>query len=222
MLTLNLIQVSEALARGLPVIMSDFTKNSFSNGVPGCVGSDSASFKKCIIDLDGNRTKWETLRDEGISYIKRTHSRQEAMNTWSRVINSNMQAKLLLGKQILNSTRKCDEGEEMYLRSDIAIENAVKNGVFESGFHHWTLHGKAEGRRYYCNTRGKIHNLLRSTIPVPTKKCNEGEEMYLGAYPDIVAAIKMGYFESGFHHWDLHGKLEGRSYYCNYVFEEGR
>jgi glycosyltransferase involved in cell wall biosynthesis len=75
-------QVSEALAHGLPVVMSPFTKDSFDNGVPGCVGSDIESYKKCIEDLDGNVTKWEALRDEGISYIERTHSRQKAMKRW--------------------------------------------------------------------------------------------------------------------------------------------
>lgn len=211
MLTLNLIQVSEALARGIPVVMSKFTSDSFGNGVPGCVGTDSASYQKCILDLDKNRTKWEEVRAKSIAYIERTHNRQEAMRSWSRIIDKNMQAKTLLGNPILNSTEKCDEGEELYLRSDSAIENAVKTGAFESGFDDWTQFGKTEGRTYYCNSKGKFHNLLRNTIPAPTKKCDEVEKIYLGAYQDIGAAIQMGYFESGFDHWNSFGKREGRS-----------
>lgn len=218
-LTVNLQQVSEALARGLPVVMSDFTKDSFGNGVPGCVGTDSSSYKKCITDLDENRETWEALRDEGISYIEHTHSRHEAMGRWSRIIDSNKRAHDLLSKTIPVPTEKCDEGEEVYLGAYKDIGIAIEEGIFESGFQHWDLHGKREGRCYYCNPKGSVHNLLLNTIPFPTKKCDEGEEIYLGAYDDIGIAIKEGQFESGFHHWDLHGKREGRSYYCNGVLQ---
>jgi hypothetical protein len=202
-------------------VMSPFTRDSFGNGVPGCVGSDSESYKKCIEDLDGNATKWEELRDEGISYIERTHSRQKAMERWSRVIDTNLHAHKLLGHPILHPTKKCDEGEQLYLgaKENADIAKAVKDGIFESGFQHWDMHGKHEGRKYYCNSSGKFHPLLRNKIPVPTEKCDEGEEIYLSAYKDIIQAIQSGIFESAFQHWDLHGKREGRSYYCNYVFE---
>lgn len=219
-LTFNFAQVSEALARGLPVIMSDFTKDSFGDGVPGCVGSDIESYKKCIIDLDKNRTKWEAVRDDGIAYIERTHNRRKTMERWSRIINSNRRAKKLLGDPILDPTDKCDEGEEIYLRDNRDVDEAVKNGVFDSGFHHWSLHGKLDGRSYYCNSKGKLHNLLRTSIPIPTRECDEGEKIYLNAYNDIGRAIKEGYFKSAFHHWDLHGKREGRNYYCNYVISD--
>jgi hypothetical protein len=57
-----------------------------------------------------------------------------------RVIDSNKLA-------LLNPTKKCDEGEQIYLSAEenIDIANAVKDGIFESGFQHWDLHGKHEG-----------------------------------------------------------------------------
>lgn len=195
--------------------MSEFTKDSFGDSVPGCVGTDIESYKKCIVDLDGNRAKWEALRAEGISYIERTHSRQEAMERWSRIIDSNKQLHDQQSKTIPVPTEKCDEGEEVYLGAYKEVGIGIKEGHFESGFHHWNLHGNLEGRSYYCDPKWQAHNLFCNSIPMPTKKCDEGEEIYLRAYEDVGIGIKEGYFDSGFHHWDLHGKREGRKYYCN-------
>ena len=68
--------------------MSTFTQESFGD-VPGCVGSDAASYIKCIVELNDDKSKWEELRNEGISYIERTHGRNLTMAVWSKVINNN-------------------------------------------------------------------------------------------------------------------------------------
>lgn len=81
--------MSEALSVGLPVVMSTLTKESFGE-VPGCVGSDNKSFTKCIIDLHDNETQWEALRNEGFSYIQKTHNRKDAMKEWSKIIYDNL------------------------------------------------------------------------------------------------------------------------------------
>jgi len=148
--------VSEALAFGLPVTMSTFTKDSFGN-IPGCVGSDKTSFTKCIIDLHSNKRQWEALRDEGISYIQRTHSRKENIERWSEIIDysfknvSKERSSRLLNVNIDYPKEKCPEGEEMYLGTFNDVAAVVKGGGFGSAFQHWKLYGKKEGRSYYCN-----------------------------------------------------------------------
>ena len=71
--------------------MSPFTQKSFGD-VPGCVGADAASYIKCIVELNDDESKWEELRNEGISYIKRTHSRNLTSTIWSKVINDNFKS----------------------------------------------------------------------------------------------------------------------------------
>ena len=69
-------------------MMSTFTQESFGD-VPGCVGSDAASYIKCIVELNDDESKWEELRNEGISYIERTHNREDIMTVWSKAISKN-------------------------------------------------------------------------------------------------------------------------------------
>jgi len=148
-------KVSEALAVGIPVVMSTFIKESFGD-IPGCVGSDSTSFTKCIIDLHGNKRRWEALRDEGISYIQQTHSRKESMEKWSEIIDHNFNnvskegGDKLFNVKISYAKEKCVEGEEIYLSTFPDIAAAIKVGHFDSGFHHWNKYGKKGGRSYYC------------------------------------------------------------------------
>ena len=148
--------MSQALAVGLPVVMSTFTKESFGN-IPGCVGSDNTSFTKCIIDLHGNKRRWEVLRDEGFVYIQSTHSRRETMEQWSKIIDgsfknvSKERGNKLLNMKIDYPKEKCVEGEEIYLRTYNDVAAAVKGGDLKSGFEHWNRYGKKEARSYYCN-----------------------------------------------------------------------
>ena len=197
--------MSEALAAGLPVVMSKFTKESFGT-VPGCVGSDDASFAKCVIDLHNDEHLWEAVRDEGISFIERTHGRQKIMEIWSEIIEDgfkNASKKQvhpkLLGTKLPSPTVACAEGEEIYIGVYEDVANAVQAGVYKTGFDHWNRDGKAEGRTYFCE------NGL----------CPKGETLYLNAHEDVATAVKNGVYKNGFDHWIDNGKAEGRSYFCN-------
>ena len=154
-------QVSEALAAGLPVVMSKFTQDSFGT-VPGCVGSDDASFAKCVIDLHNDEHQWEAVRNEGVSFIERTHSRQKIMEQWSEIIEDSFKNASkkqvhpkLLGTKLPSPKKACAEGEEFYLGAYEDVANAVKAGIFKTGFDHWIGSGKGEGRTYFCNLASK-------------------------------------------------------------------
>ena len=155
-ISIQLYQVSEALAFGLPLVMSTFTKESFGE-IPGCIGSDNKSFAKCVIDVHGDEKQWELLSSEGISFIERTHSRKESMKQWSDIIDSNVQdvskrhSNKLVNIKMRYPTEKCAEGEDVYLAEYTDVASAVKAGHFQSGFQHWRRHGKHEGRNYYCD-----------------------------------------------------------------------
>lgn len=138
--------------------MSKFTQQSFGR-VPGCVGVDNESFSKCIIDLNDNEKEWEALRNEGTSFIQQTHSRQQTMEHWSEIISNNFEAGATRTKKNLNlltgrikyPTKECKEGEELYLNSYNDAADMVREGNLSSGFQHWLLHGKFDGRNYYCS-----------------------------------------------------------------------
>lgn len=149
-------QVSEALAVGLPVVMSQFTKESFGT-IPGCVGPDDSSFAKCVTEVHDNKNRWKALRNEGISYIQRTHNREKIMEKWSEIIDQSFKpsskemSKKFLDMKFHYPTEKCAEGEEIYLGAYKDVADAVKAGHMKNGFDHWRLYGKLEGRSYYCN-----------------------------------------------------------------------
>ena len=202
-----MLQVSEAISRGLPVAMSNFTKESFGNNIPGCVGSDARSFAKCIIDLHDDKSRWAELRNEGLDYIQRTHSRPQAMEQWARVINDNLEranAKNHITEQPVLATAACVDGEKMYLQTHRDVAAAVERGDIRNGFHHWISSGKQEGRAYICSNNPYL----------ATQKCPRGEEVYLTTHPDVATAVEAGRYQSGFHHWIRHGNQEGRTYSC--------
>jgi hypothetical protein len=145
-------QVSEALSLGIPVVMSNFTAKSFGP-VPGCIGADAQSFKNCILDLHRSKERWTALRNDGVDFIRRTHSRQQIMQEWSKVIDGSLKA-----------ISACLEGEDTYMNKYPAVREAVRDGIFQSGFHDWNSKGKAEGREYDCKhgqANGVKHGLLK-------------------------------------------------------------
>jgi hypothetical protein len=92
---------------GLPVVMSEFTKASFSWDIPGCVGSDHQSFAKCILDIHSDHDYWKTLRDKGISYIEDTHNRKKIMSKWSDIVNRSLNHPMkMLGTQRKEEKKK--------------------------------------------------------------------------------------------------------------------
>jgi len=45
---------------------------------------------------------------------------------------------------------KCMEGEALYILQHPDVGIAIKNGIFESAYQHWSRHGAAESRNYIC------------------------------------------------------------------------
>ena len=84
-------QVSEALSLGIPVVVSEFTAESFGFK-PGCfedvccIGDNKESFKNCILDVHNDKAKWYSFRENGIDFIQSTHSCEEVMKKWAKNI----------------------------------------------------------------------------------------------------------------------------------------
>ena len=53
---------------------------------------------------------------------------------------------------------QCAIGEEFYLSEWEDVADAVKHGIYESGFRHWNETGNLEFRDYYCE--GDLEELL--------------------------------------------------------------
>lgn len=64
------------------------------------------------------------------------------------------------------------------------------------------------------DTHKMDHQLLTTELNEPKEQCPEGEKLYAHRYPTITEAIAAGEFKSHFHHYELHGKREGRVYMC--------
>ena len=79
--------------------------------------------------------------------------------------------------------------ETYYLQTNQDVANAVTNGFFESGFHHFYEFGWLEGRN-------------------PSILFDEAA--YLTQYADIEQAVADNLFSSGFQHFALYGNSEGR------------
>jgi hypothetical protein len=157
------LQVSEAIAKGLPVVMSKFTYDSFGNDIPGCVGIDNESFAKCIIDTFNNDTQWATIQKKGTTYIRETHNRERHKQRLSAIIKRNLKIATsrkkitnpdhnLLHVELPTPISKCEEGEEIYLKmyEDVAAA-VVSRSEYSSAFQHWSEFGESEGRPYFCN-----------------------------------------------------------------------
>jgi len=211
-------KVSEALSIGIPTALSGIAAEGFGLNAEdniACIGRNPDSFKKCILDMHNNEEIWTQYRSNGLDFIRETHSYERTMQEWSNIIDSSLDA---INASRANSVakHKCRSGEEGYLQRYADIAEAInEKHHFHSGFLHWKRYGKAEGRFYVCLSEEQTqHGLLTTDLIIPTKKCREGEENYLSKYSDVAVAIKEGFFESGFQHYDHSGKFEGRTYIC--------
>lgn len=57
----------------------------------------------------------------------------------------------------------------------------------------------------------KENDLRNATATAP---CSSGEKLYLASRPDVIQAIQLGKFTSGYQHWIHVGRKEGTSYTC--------
>merc|ERR1712226_937570 len=60
----------------------------------------------------------------------------------------------------------CREGEKMYCNRHSDVKKAVEDGVFDSCFTHWALHGKKEGKTYLCRRTTFFEELNQITSKV--------------------------------------------------------
>jgi hypothetical protein len=139
----------------------------------------------------------------------------------------------------VSPSREFDEAFYIAKYPDVAA--AVRLGEYISGFHHWVLHGRREGRsttslliyeavsslfslEFYrltqtpplnCqfNRSGAIahflqHGFYKGIVPVPPNQFDE--DFYLLYYSDIRIAKATGKVPSGYAHYVLTGREEGR------------
>jgi GT2 family glycosyltransferase/glycosyltransferase involved in cell wall biosynthesis len=91
-----------------------------------------------------------------------------------------------------------DFDEESYLALYPDAAQAVRAGAVRSGYQHWLLHGRRDGRLIRRNKH-------RLEIPA-----DFDEEGYLALNPDVAADVAAGKIKSGYRHWVEHGIREGR------------
>jgi len=241
-------KLSEAFSQGIPVVMSGLSAKSFglsaSDGV-GCIGENDSSFAKCILSAHNSRSVWETRQRSGFDFIRTTHNRGIMMNAWSEVIDTAMlriepweqcnttcdDLDNLIEKTGEPKDYCAEEGEEFYLWKYPDVANAVRRGIYKSGFAHFI---EQKGNyKYTCDSKvlhlwktqcrdgcfkylgmHKHAILVGKASPKPTSKCSEGEELYKSQHSDVAEAVQTGLIKSAFDHWRDYGIAEGRSYFC--------
>ncbi len=102
----------------------------------------------------------------------------------------------ILTKKSLADDDPGDFDEEQYLLNNPDVAQAVYDGYFASGWEHYDLYGRAEGRSYAA----------------PSDSGDFNEAQYLLNNPDVAQAVYDGYFASGWEHYNAYGRAEGRSY----------
>jgi hypothetical protein len=85
--------------------------------------------------------------------------------------------------------------ENAYLAANSDVANAVRSGIYATGWQHYVSNGRAEGR---------------SLSPVGYGTFNE--HAYLAANPDVANAVKTvgGFYKTGYQHYVGNGLAEGR------------
>ena len=184
--------------------MSRLTYECFGN-VPSCVGDDPQSMKDCVIDIHGNRTKWMKLHEESKTFIAKTHSRNQTMIKWSKVISRSL--------SLAKKRRIAFEAAERSYRNH--NENTDNLLGYSSGLEHFYHKGKGEGKIY--NQSKRIWNGLASYEPPQEKECYLGERNYFRMYPDV----EENWPGLAFDHYLANGKEEGRIYSCDQQCSEG-
>jgi hypothetical protein len=89
------------------------------------------------------------------------------------------------------SPAKWDEALYLRIHPDVAAE--VRKGTFASGYEHYIVAGRAEGR----------------ALGTPPPDWNEA--LYLRIHLDVALEIQKGTFVSSYHHYLLAGRAEGRA-----------
>ena len=90
-----------------------------------------------------------------------------------------------------------DFDEETYLALYPDVAEAVKAGVFGSGYDHWLTHGEKEGR-------------IATYKTPPGIPADFDESGYLALNPDVAEDVRAGLYASGYEHWKRRGAKERR------------
>lgn len=86
--------------------------------------------------------------------------------------------------------------ENYYLANNPDVAIAVNRGLVGTGWQHYTLFGRAEGR----------------SIDAPLEYEFFNETYYLANNPDVARAVNAGLVGTGWQHYLVHGQAEGRQY----------
>jgi hypothetical protein len=223
---------------GMATVMSKLSADAFGikpDDNIACVGDTPESFKSCVLSVHNDETMWKRLRQNGLEFIKRTHSQKHVQELWKKVIDNGKS--IFKEKELEQITAKsnpppaeyeCPEGEQRYKKKyrDLAtVLSKVKKTkynkknrnqekqAFSSAFDHWCRVGAAEGRTYFCDYNA---NLFKTEIwaTAPTGPCPVGEKLYKIQYPAVSEMIKTGDIRSGYREWQRYGKEKGRNYFC--------
>ena len=103
-------------------------------------------------------------------------------------------------KRLLHDPLRRNFEEPAYLAANPDVSAAVSRGDLKSGFAHYILHGRAEGRP-----------LRPPESSSETDPLEFDEAYYLAANPDVNAAVLRGDFRSGLAHYRDKGRVEGRA-----------
>ncbi|KAL3908648.1 MAG: hypothetical protein SGILL_008404, partial [Bacillariaceae sp.] len=166
-------KLSEAMSFGIPCAMSKLSADAFGitkDSDVACIGDDPESFGACVVSLHKDADKWYTLRENGKTFIRQTHSRHRVLGIWSQVIaeakrkynamkgadgkagkrSAEVPHSALFSSDIWVPTEACPEGEALYLKMYPDVGAALGEKMFQSAFVHWRDYGNHEGRSYVC------------------------------------------------------------------------
>jgi hypothetical protein len=93
--------------------------------------------------------------------------------------------------------------ELAYLNANPDVARAVGTGAYSSGYAHYRLHGRREGRVAVDKT-----GLAAARQPPPA---DWDDARYLGMYPDVAQKVAAGVWRSGYAHYCLFGRRESRA-----------
>ncbi len=93
-------------------------------------------------------------------------------------------------------------GEQNYLKCNSDVRRAVYNGSVRSGYDHYIQYGQYENR------------IIDGRCEAYDAPGWFNDSCYLRNNPDVAAAVRKGDLRSGWHHYVLYGRTEGRNFSC--------
>mmetsp|Transcript_4590 Transcript_4590/g.9262 ORF Transcript_4590/g.9262 Transcript_4590/m.9262 type:complete len:914 (-) Transcript_4590:172-2913(-) len=199
-------KISEAMSRGIPVVMSALSAEAFeikSDSNIGCVGHDPRSFKDCVLKLNNDKNYWQLVSKSSVDFIQQTHARSTLTKQWADILDT-----ALLKRNARISCNFCNQIMSKNFADPKSIIQWQKCAEYDCDS---LPHGMLMDT-FFCKGCQRI---VTQNYEEPNNQCEDGEQLYLeDFYPDVGDAVKKGELHSGFHHFKLHGREEGRRYVC--------